>query len=162
LLKKPEARFAMNDRGVRRFWGVLLLGAALLGGLAALRAGAQGEGKGKPQSPPAVGRFKATDVQVGKFIYRLLFDSATADFWVWVNGDWERPEPSKEGVPWKDVKPATGRFQLLPQIPAELDGEIYVLDTVTGQMWARPARNRTVLLNPGEWREIAAPEMPKR
>jgi hypothetical protein len=151
----------MKDRGVRRFWVVLLLGAVLLGGLAALTSWAQGGGKGKPQAP-AVGRFKAQDLLVGKFIYRLLFDSATGDFWLWVNGEWERPEPPKGGIPWKDAKPATGRFQLLSQIPGELDGEIYVLDSVTGQMWARPARNRTVLLNAGEWREIPLPEPPKR
>jgi hypothetical protein len=150
----------MNKRCVRGFGSAVLLVGVLLGGLAAWPAAAQ-EGKQKPLAP-AVGRYKAYDLQVGKFIYRLLFDSATADYWVWVNGEWERPEPPKGGVPWKDIKPATGRFQLLPQIPGELDGEIYVLDSVTGQMWARPARNRNVLLNAEDWREIPLPEMPKR
>ena len=50
-------------------------------------------------------RLKEGDnLQVGKFIYRFLFDTANGDQWVWVNGEWERPEPSRDGVPWKDVK----------------------------------------------------------
>jgi hypothetical protein len=150
----------MSNRTVRAFWGVVLLGGVLLTGLAVWPAAGQ-QGAPKPQQPE-VGRFKAQDLMVGKFVYRLMFDTATADYWVWVNGEWERPEPPKDGLPWKGIKPALGRFQLLPQIPGEIDGEIYVLDTATGQMWARPARNRNVLLNAGEWREIEQPERPKR
>jgi hypothetical protein len=104
-----------------------------------------------------VGRYKMIDLQVGRFIYRFLLDTATADQWVWVNGEWERPEPPRDGVPWKGLKPIPGRFQLLSQIPGELDANLYLLDTITGQMWLRQARNRSELLAPRAWEEVPVP-----
>jgi hypothetical protein len=138
-------------------WGLLAV-VVLLGGVLAFRP-AGGQGKA---DVPEVGRYKLQDMQVGKFIYRFLFDSYTADYWLWVNGEWEAPEPPKEGSPWKDIKPTPGRFQLLPQIPGDLDSEIYVFDTATGKVWSRPARNRIDVTNSAPWREIQPPARPKR
>jgi len=117
------------------------------------------------QTKPAaetIGRYKMIDLQVGRFTYRFLFDSATADQWVWVNGEWERPEPHKDGVPWKGVKAIPGRFQLMSQVPGELDANLYLLDTITGQMWLRQARNRSELLSPEPWVEVPVPGRDKR
>jgi hypothetical protein len=135
------------------FGGLILLGGVLAVGLTAAQTG------GTPDKAldTAVGRYRTVELPVGRFTYRLLFDSTTADYWLWTNGEWERPEPPKGGRPWKDLKTLLGRFQLLSQAPGELDLELYVLDTITGRMWARSARNRAVLLSAEEWREIELP-----
>src|SRR5262245_31624775 len=133
----------------------------LLTALAAPSPAQQGGAQPKPEDGP-VGRYKIFDFPVGKFVYRFLFDSATADHWLWVNGEWERPEQAKGGVPWKGLEAKVGRFQFLAQIPGELDLELYVMDTVTGRMWSRPARNRAQLFVAEEWREIAPPRRPKK
>jgi hypothetical protein len=134
--------------------GLALLGGALAIGLAVARTGgAQDKTLGE-----AVGRYKTFELPVGKFTYRLMFDTMTADYWLWVNGEWERPEPPKGGRPWKDLKAMPGRFQLLSQAPFEFDLELYVLDTVTGRMWARSTRNRAVLLAAEAWREVPLPK----
>jgi hypothetical protein len=138
-------------------WGVFLLG----GVLAVLSAAPAAVAQGKPAEAVS-GRYKILDFPVGKFVYRLQFDSATGDFWLWVNGEWEAPEPPMGGVPWKDVQATPGRFQLLPQIQGELDAELYVFDSATGRMWSRPARNRIELTAAAEWREIPPPSRPKR
>ena len=136
---------------------------ALLGGLLALRlTGAQPPAAPKKaDEEPAVGRYKTFDILVGKFVYRTLFDTMTADYWLWVNGDWERAEPPKGGTPWKDLKAVPGRFQILAPPAGELDRELYVLDSATGRLWARGLRNRTELLTGAEWREIPLPR-PRR
>jgi hypothetical protein len=141
-----------------------ILGAVALLGVA-VTAGLLAAGRPAPQPAAheaAVGRYKVYDVPVGRFTYRLLFDTTSADFWVWSNGEWERPDPPRGGYPWKDLKPAPGRFQLLPQVPGELDAEMYVLDSVTGRTWSRSVRNRAVLLAGQPWRAIPLPPPPKR
>jgi hypothetical protein len=135
----------------------LLLGAVLTALYCVRPAGAQ-----KKADEPMPGRYKMLDLQVGKFIYRFLFDTANGDQWVWVNGEWERPEPARDGVPWKDVKPMSGRFQLMSQVPGELDASLYVLDTAAGRVWVRTARNRSELLAPAEWQEVTVPGRTKR
>ncbi len=147
----------MSDRLRSVFWALLLLGGLLTFLAAAPPAAAQA----KP-GEPVLGQYKILDFPVGRFVYRLQFDSATGDYWLWANGEWEAPEPPKGGVPWKDIKPTPGRFQLLPQIQGELDSELYVFDTATGRMWGRPARNRLQLTSSEEWREIAPPARQKR
>ncbi len=134
----------------------LVLGVALAGGLLLRPAVAQPQGAGGVPE-----QFRTLDLPVGKFVYRFLFDSATGEHWLWVNGEWERPEPPRGGFPWKDLKPIPGRFQLLAQITGEIDAEMYVLDTTTGRVWARPARNRVHLLAAEDWRAITPPR-PKR
>jgi hypothetical protein len=148
----------MNNRVGKLLWAVPLLGVALTVGL--LAAGRPGPPAAAPE--PAIGRFKAYDIPVGKFAYRLLFDTSSADFWVWTNGEWERPDPPRGGYPWKDIKGAPGRFQLLPQVPGELDAEMYVLDTATGKTWSRSVRNRAVLLAGEAWRQVPLPPPPGR
>ncbi len=148
----------MNVGRARILWPVSFLGVALTAGL--LAAGRPGGAPAAAESVP--GRFKAYDIPVGKFAYRLLFDTSSADFWVWTNGEWERPDPPSGGYPWKAIKPTVGRFQLLPQVPGELDAEMYVLDTATGKTWSRSVRNRAVLLQGERWREVPLPPPPRR
>jgi hypothetical protein len=141
----------------------VLLVLVVLGGLLALRlTGAQpAAGPKKADEEPSVGRYKTFDIPVGKFIYRTLFDTMTADYWLWVNGEWERAEPPKGGAPWKDLKPVPGRFHILTPPVGELDREMYVLDTATGRMWVRRLRDRTELLVGAEWTEVPLPR-PRR
>jgi hypothetical protein len=147
----------MSDTRGRVLCIVLLLVALV--GIWQVQQPAAAQGKADGQ---AAGRFKMLDLHVGKFVYRFLFDTASADQWVWVNGEWERPEPPKDGVPWKGIKPTPGRFQLLSQVPGEIDASLYVLDTATGRTWVRSARNRTQLLAPESWQEVAVPGLTKR
>ncbi|MCI0463717.1 MAG: hypothetical protein L0Z62_42825 [Gemmataceae bacterium] len=147
----------MNRTSKTALGAALLLGVALAGVLFLRPAAAQ------PQAPVgAPEQFRTLDLPVGKFVYRFLFDSATGEHWLWTNGEWDRPEPPKGGYPWKDLKPLPGRFQLLAQITGEIDAEMYLLDTTTGRMWARPARNRPHLFEPEDWRAITPPGRPKR
>jgi hypothetical protein len=147
----------MNSRRKQVFGAVLLLAGLLT---VSLMMGRQAGAQGKTEEL-TVGRYKIVDLPLGKFVYRMMFDTWTADYWLWVNGEWERPEVPKGGRPWKDLKPVAGRFQLLSQVPADLDRELYVLDSVTGRMWARSARNRSEVLNTDEWREVPLPK-PRR
>ena len=87
-------------------WRAVLLG----GALTLLAAVPQAAAQGKPDEP-VLGRYKILDFPVGKFVYRLQFDSATGDYWLWVNGEWEAPEPPKGGIPWKDIKPTRNFFE---------------------------------------------------
>ena len=136
------------------FGGLVVLGGVLAVGLTAAQTG----GTADKALETAVGRYRTVELPVGRFTYRLLFDTMTADYWLWTNGEWERPEPPKGGRPWKDLKVMPGRFQLLSQAPGELDLELYVLDTITGRMWSRSTRNRAVLLSAETWREIELPK----
>jgi hypothetical protein len=145
----------MSDRSGR------ILGAACFLLFLAGSAGAQPAAQTKSDEQ-GLGRYKMLDLQVGRFTYRFLLDTATADQWVWVNGEWERPEQHKDGVPWKGVKAIPGRFQLLSQVPGELDANLYLLDTITGRMWLRQARNRSELLAAEPWTEIPVPGRDKR
>lgn len=148
----PEREPDMNGKRGYVVVGILFL-ASILAGLGLAR---QGTPPNKADSA-TVGRYQILDFPVGKFVYRFLSDSASGEHWLWVNGEWERPEESKGGLPWKNLPRAVGRFRLLSQIQGELDLELYVLDTTTGRMWARPARNRAQLFVAEEWREIAPP-----
>ena len=145
----------MNHRRVGAFVILLLVGGLLAFRLTAAQPAA--ETKQAEEKPP-VGRYKISDLPIGKFVYRMLFDTMTADYWLWLNGDWERAEASKNGMPWKDLKPAPGRFQLLSPPVGELDRELYVFDSATGRLWARTIRNRTELLTAPEWREVTLPK----
>jgi hypothetical protein len=147
-------RHVMSRARTTLFCGIVLLGGVLAVGLTAAQTG----GTQDKSLDTAVGRYRTFELPVGKFTYRLMFDTMNADYWLWFNGEWERPEPPKGGRPWKDVKAMPGRFQLLSQAPGELDLELYVLDTVTGRMWARSTRDRTVLLAAEAWREITLPK----
>src|SRR6516164_4782336 len=94
-------------------FGCVLLGGALAVGLAVAQTGNTQD----KTLDTAVGRYRTFELPVGKFTYRLMFDTMTADYWLWFNGEWERPEPPTGGRPWKDVKAMPGRFQLLSQVP---------------------------------------------
>jgi hypothetical protein len=154
----PCGRLHMRNGRGTLFWAVPLLGLGLMVGL--LTAGRPAPGPAADHT--TVGRYRIHDAPVGKFVYRLLFDSTTGDFWVWSNGEWERPDPPRGGFPWKGVKGEAGRFQLVPQLAGDLDAEMYVMDTVTGKMWARSVRNRAVLLQGEPWRDIPVPPPPRR
>jgi hypothetical protein len=138
--------------------GALVLGAALAAVTWLRPAAAQPQ----QQAEGAIDQYRTMDLPVGKFVYRFLFDTATGEHWLWVNGDWERPEPPKDGYPWQKLKPRTGRFQMLPQVAGDIDAELYILDTTSGRVWARPARNRAQLFSPDDWREITLPGRAKK